>query len=216
VGLVLSGFLVMAQFVLFLFLGTLLWAHYGGKPFARGDEVLPTFVSTELAGGWTGFILAAVVAAALSPSLNSMASTTVRDFYLPYFRKDASEAQQMRVGRAFTVVWGIAQILVAVAAQNMDSALQGGLAALSYASGPTVGAFLLGVLTRRANSAGTMIGMIAGLTVSLTVGMLAPYLLHTEGVAWTWNVAVGASTTFVVGLGLSALLPARGPAIPAV
>jgi SSS family transporter len=216
VGLVLSGFLVMAQFVLFLFLGTLLWAHYGGKPFARGDEVLPTFVSTELAGGWTGFILAAVVAAALSPSLNSMASTTVRDFYLPYFRKDASEAQQMRVGRAFTVVWGIAQILVAVAAQNMDSALQGGLAALSYASGPTVGAFLLGVLTRRANSAGTMIGMIAGLTVSLTVGMLAPYLLHTEGVAWTWNVAVGASTTFVVGLGLSALLPARGPAITAV
>jgi hypothetical protein len=153
-GLVLSGFLVFAQFALFLFLGTLLWAHYGGKPFARGDEVLPTFVSTELAGGWTGFILAAVVAAALSPSLNSMASTTVRDFYLPYFRKDATEAQQMRVGRAFTVVWGIAQILVAVAAQNMDSALQGGLAALSYASGPTVGAFLLGVLTRRANVGG--------------------------------------------------------------
>src|SRR4029453_4702390 len=118
-GLVLSGFLVMAQFALFLFLGTLLWAHYAGRPFARGDEVLPTFVSTELAGGWTGFILAAVVAAALSPSLNSMASTTVRDFYLPYFQKDATEAQQMRVGRAFTVIWGIAQILVAVAAQNM-------------------------------------------------------------------------------------------------
>jgi len=61
-GLVLSGFLVMAQFALFLFLGTLLWAHYAGRPFARGDEVLPTFVSTELPGGWTGFILAAVVA----------------------------------------------------------------------------------------------------------------------------------------------------------
>jgi Na+/proline symporter len=204
---VLSGFLVLGQFALFLFLGTLLWAHYGGKPFARGDEVLPTFVSTELAGGWTGFILAAVVAAALSPSLNSMASTTVRDFYLPYFRKDASEAQQMRVGRAFTVVWGIAQILVAVAAQNMDSALQGGLAALSYASGPTVGAFLLGVLTRRANSVGTMIGMIAGLVTSLTLGMLAPYVLHTQGVAWTWNVAIGATATFAVGMILSALRP---------
>ena len=88
----------MAQFALFLFLGTLLWAHYGGRPFARGDEVLPTFVSTELPGGWTGFILAAVVAAALSPSLNSMASTTVRDLYLPHFRPGASEAQQLRVG----------------------------------------------------------------------------------------------------------------------
>jgi SSS family transporter len=215
-GLVLSGFLVMMQFALFLFLGTLLWAHYGGQVFARGEEVLPTFVSQQLPGGWTGFILAAVVAAALSPSLNSMASTTVRDFYLPYVRPGATEAQQMRVGRAFTVIWGLAQIAVAVAAQNMTSALEGGLAALSYASGPTVGAFLLGVLSRRANSLGTMIGMIAGLTVSLIAGMLAPYLLHTEGVAWTWNVAVGATTTFVVGLGLSALRPARVPALPAV
>src|SRR5204862_6376820 len=119
IGLVLSGFLVFARFTLFLFLGTLFWAHYGGRPFARGDEVLPTFVSTELAGGWTGFILAAVVAAALSPSLNSMASTTVRDFYLPFVRPGASEAQQMRVGRVFTVIWGIAQILWAVAPQNM-------------------------------------------------------------------------------------------------
>ena len=102
-GLVLSGFLVMIQFALFLFLGTLLWAHYAGRPFARGDEVLPTFVSTELSGGWTGFILAAVVAAALSPSLNSMASTTVRDFYLPYFRqgrhRGPADARRPRVHR---------------------------------------------------------------------------------------------------------------------
>ncbi|HUG54323.1 MAG TPA: sodium/solute symporter [Vicinamibacteria bacterium] len=205
IGLVLSGFLVFLQFALFLFLGTLLWAYYQGRPFGRGDEVLPFFVSSELPGPWTGFILAAVVAAALSPSLNSMASTTVRDFYLPLFRPGASEAQQMRVGRAFTVVWGIAQMAVAAAAQDMDSALQGGLAALSYASGPTVGAFLLGVLTRRATSAGTMIGMVAGLVLSLSVGMFAPYLLGTPGVAWTWNVAVGASTTFMVGLAASAL-----------
>jgi hypothetical protein len=40
----------MAQFVLFLVLGTLLWTYYQGKPFARGDEVLPTFVSSELPG----------------------------------------------------------------------------------------------------------------------------------------------------------------------
>jgi SSS family solute:Na+ symporter len=200
VGLVLSGFLVLAQFTLFLFLGTLFWAHYGGRSFARGDEVLPTFVSTELPGGWTGFILAAIVAAALSPSLNSMASATLRDFYLPYFRPGADEAEQVRVGRVFTVFWGIAQMAVAFLAQGIDSALQAGLAALGYASGPTVGAFLLGVLTRRANSLGTMMGMVAGLVVSLSVGQLAPYVLGVPGIAWTWNVAVGAAVTFTVGL----------------
>jgi SSS family transporter len=209
-GLVLSGFLVLAQFALFLFLGTLLWAHYGGRAFARGDEILPTFVSTELPAGWTGFILAAVVAAALSPSLNSMASTTVRDFYLPYVRPQASDAQQMRVGRACTVFWGIAQMCVALLARGVDSALNEGLAALGYASGPTVGAFLLGVLTRTANTAGTMTGMLAGLALSLSVGKLAPVLFGVPGVAWTWNVAVGAVVTVAVGWTASRVLVSRG------
>jgi SSS family transporter len=206
IGLVLSGFLVLVQFGLFLFLGTLFWAHYGGRPFARGDEVLPTFVSTELPGGLTGLILAAIVAAALSPSLNSMASTTVRDFYLPYVRPGATEAQQLRIGRLFTIVWGAAQMGVALLAQGVDSALQEGLAALGYASGPTVGAFLLGVLTRTATSAGTMAGMITGLAGSLAVGRLAPLIFGVPGVAWTWNVAIGAVITFVVGWSLSQVL----------
>jgi SSS family solute:Na+ symporter len=206
VGLVLSGFLVLAQFALFLFLGTLFWAHYGGRRFARGDEILPTFVSTELPAGWMGFILAAIVAAALSPSLNSMAGATVRDFYLPYVRPGASDAQQMKVGRAFTIIWGIAQMGVALLARGIDSALSEGLAALGYASGPTVGAFLLGVLTRTANSVGTMTGMMAGLAVSLSVGRLAPYVLGRPGVAWTWNVAVGALVTVTVGWAVSRAL----------
>jgi SSS family transporter len=208
IGLVLSGFLVLAQFAVFLTLGTLLWAFYAGRPFDRPDDVLPTFVSQQLPGGWMGFILAAIVAAALSPSLNSMASTTVRDFYLPFVRPDADDALQLRVSRGFTVFWGGAQITVAVLAQNIDSALSQGLAALGYASGPTVGAFLLGTLTRTATSAGTMAGMVAGLAVSLSIGLLAPFLFGTTGVAWTWNVAVGAVTTVVVGW-TSSQLPRR-------
>ena len=92
-------------------------------------------------------ILAAIVAAALSPSLNSMASATVRDFYLPFVRPGADERQQLRVARVFTAVWGAGADRRRLLAQGIDSALNAGLAALGYASGPTVGAFLLGVLT---------------------------------------------------------------------
>jgi SSS family solute:Na+ symporter len=212
VGLTLSGFLVLAQFALFLFLGTLFWAYYQGRPFARGDEVLPTFVATHLPGGWIGFILAAIVAAALSPSLNSMASATVRDFYLPYVRPEADEARQLRVGRAFTVFWGLCQMGVAFLARNVDSALQEGLAALGYASGPTVGAFLLGVLTRTANTTGTLIGMGVGLSVSLAVGRLSPWIFGVPGVAWTWNVAVGALVTVAAGWAVSRATTTPAPA----
>jgi Na+/proline symporter len=201
-GLALTGPMVLLQFVLFLLLGTLLWAFYAGRPFARGDEVLPTFVAAQLPPAAAGFILAAIVAAALSPSLNSMASVTLRDFYLPYVRPQAGDREQVRMGKAFTVVWGLAQIAVALAAQGLQKALDSGLAVLGYASGPTVGAFLLAVLTKRATATGTLFGMGAGLLASLAV-------LRWAHAGWTWNVAVGSVVTFTVGwTGSRAMRPA--------
>ncbi len=197
-GLILSGVLVLVQFVLFLLLGTLLWVYYEGRVFARADEVLPTFIASALPGGLTGLILAAVLAAALSPSLNSMASATLRDFYLPYLSPQADEAHQLRLARAFTVFWGVAQMAVAFLARGVDSALQEGLAALGYASGPTVGAFLLAVLVPSVGSRATLIGMTTGLAATLLTGRFGP--LGADALAWTWSVALGASVTVLVGL----------------
>ena len=211
IGLVLSGFLVFAQFVLFLTLGILLWAFYEGRKFARADEILPTFVANELPGVFTGLILAAIVAAALSPSLNSMASATLRDFYVPYVEPMATEQKQLRLARRFTVFWGVLQIGVAGLARDVESALQAGLAALGYASGPTVGAFALGLFTKRANTTGTMVGMLSGLLGSLSVGLLSPRIFGVPGVAWTWNVFVGAVITFAVGVLVSSVTRERAP-----
>jgi SSS family transporter len=208
-GLALSGVVVVAQFAVFLLVGTLLWSFYEGRAFARADEVLPTFVSTELPPIATGFILAAVVAAALSPSLNAMAGATLRDFWLPYVEPGASDARQVRLGRVFTVIWGVVQVGVALLARDVDSALNAGLAALGYASGPTVGAFLLAVLTRTVDARGALTGMLAGLASSLAAGMLSPTLFGVPGVAWTWNVCVGTVVTFGVGLTVSGALPRR-------
>src|SRR4030095_778059 len=73
-GLMLSGFLVFAQFLLFLIIGVMLFTYYQHVPLpraiARNDELLPTFIVTALSHGAAGFIVAAIVAAALSPSLN--------------------------------------------------------------------------------------------------------------------------------------------------
>jgi SSS family transporter len=189
VGLVLSGFVVLVQFVLFLAIGTLLWRFYEGRDFSRGDEVLPTFIAESLSGPWLGFILAAVVAAALSPSLNSVASTTLKDFYVPFIDPEASERRQIQLGRVFTVFWGLAQTVVAVFAQRASSALEAGLAALSYASGPTVGAFLLAVFRGRASSLSVLAGMVMGFGAPFLANRITP-------VAWTWNVAIGSMVTF--------------------
>ena len=172
-GLVLSGFIVFAQFTLFLVIGVMLWRYYQlnplTTPLATNDAVLPTFVVTSLTHGAAGFIVAAIVAAALSPSINSMASTTVNDFYAKYWNPGADEATLMRVSRAATIFWGVAQIGVALGAQWIRSVLDTGLAVLSLSAGPVLGAFLVGVLSRRVGATHMLIGMLAGFAVLIWI-----------------------------------------------
>jgi solute:Na+ symporter, SSS family len=71
-----------------------------------------------------------------------------------------------------------------------------GLQIASIAYGALLGVFLLGVLTRRANQVGAMVGMVFGFAVEL-------YLWLETRVPWTWWVMIGTCVTFVVGCGFS-------------
>jgi solute:Na+ symporter, SSS family len=204
-GLVLSGFIVFVQFVLFLLIGVMLFAHYQQtplpQPLTRPDQILPIFVVNELQNGLAGFIVAAIVAAALSPSLNAMAATTVSDFYLPYVNPAADQATQMRVSKQATVAWGVVQLLVAIGAQFMNrSVLDAGLAVLSFASGAVLGAFLLGTLAPSVRERDTFAGMIAGLIVMTLVWWATP-------IAFTWYVLIGAVTTCAVAFASRLVAP---------
>lgn len=205
-GLVLSGFIVFAQFIVFLLIGVMLFVYYQQtplpQPLGRTDEILPVFVVNSLTHGLAGFIVAAIVAAALSPSLNAMAATTVNDFYLRYVRPDADQATQMRVARQATIGWGVVQLGVALGAQWMDrSVLDAGLAVLSFASGAVLGAFLLGTLMPSVSERDALAGMISGLvTMTLVWGWTT--------VAFTWYVFIGATTTCAVAWALARLAPA--------
>jgi Na+/proline symporter len=199
-GLVLSGVIVFAQFTLFLLIGVMLYAYYQTVPppaIGRNDEILPAFIVHSLSGGAAGFIVAAIVAAALSPSLNAMAAATVNDFYRRYYRPDADEATLMRVARRATIGWGIVQLAIAIGAQWMQrSVLDNGLAVLSLAAGPVLGAFLVGVLTRRVDARSMLAGMAAGIVVLFWIWWF-------QVLAWTWYAFTGAAVTAAVALALS-------------
>ena len=196
-GLVTSGLIVLVQFALFLLIGVMLYAYYRHVRLPAGtrpDQVLATFIVGGLPPGVAGFIVAAIVAAALSPSLNAMAATSVNDFYLKYVRPDADQATLMSLSRRLTVFWGIAQVGVAVAAQWMDrSVLSAGLGVLSLTAGPVLAAFLLGVLSRRVTPAPMLTGMVVGFAILVIVWW-------TNMVAWTWYAFVGAAATSVVAV----------------
>jgi SSS family solute:Na+ symporter len=203
-GLVLSGVIVFVQFTLFLIIGVMLYAYYLAHPLPPGtqpDQVLATFVVHVLPAGVVGFIVAAIVAAALSPSVNAMAATTVNDFYLRYWNPNADQPTLMAVSRGATVFWGLVQLAVALGAQWMNqSVLSAGLSILSLAAGPVLGAFLTGVLTARVGSWAMLGGMLAGIAAMTVVWWTGAF-------AWTWYALLGASITGLAALGLSIALP---------
>jgi SSS family transporter len=202
-ALIASGFVVLFQFALFLFVGILLFAYYRYHPvpaLASNDEIFPAFIVHNLPHGVAGLVIAAIFAAAmsnLSGALNSLSSTTMVDFYRPLLGRGASDASLLNLSRWFTAGWGVVLIGLAFLASGWGSVFTTGLSIASLVYGPMLGAFLLGVLTRSANERGVMAGMGASLACMLAVKAWTP-------LAWTWYVLVGTVICTTVGYAASA------------
>jgi SSS family solute:Na+ symporter len=198
-----SGVAIFFQFALFLLVGVMLFAYYRvpSSTFGRADRIYPTFIVTRMPHGIAGLLIAAILAAAmsnLSAALNSLSSSSIMDFYLR-FRPAVGEAGRLRLARLATVGWALTLFGLAVLAlHRVGRVVEVGLQIASVAYGGLLGVFLLGVLTKRANQRGAMLGMICGLAIEL-------YLWLGSSVAWTWWVVIGTSVTFAAGYATSVL-----------
>lgn len=205
IALLTSGGIVLVQFIGFLFIGVLLFAFYhpftdaayttaasATFPFASGDRVFPDFITRHMPSGLSGLVVAAIFAAAMSSSLNSIAATAVNDLYKP-FRPARCDQHYLKVSRVLTLIWGLVQIGVALGVRNQPgSALGKALSIASLINGPILGVFLVGTFLRRVSQPPALIGMVASI-----VSMLYIFFLRPE-IAWTWYVLIGSAITFVV------------------
>jgi SSS family transporter len=212
VALLSSGLVILFQFTLFLIVGVMLYSFYQYNPQEpvplMRDRIFPTFVVQYLPHGVSGLMIAAILAAAmanLSSAINSLASTTVVDFYRPLFMKGVTTQSELRLSRWITVLWGLVLVFLAILSRGVQSVLEAGLTIASITYGSMVGVFLLGVLTRRANERGSILGMAAGL-----LSMLAVW--HFSTIAFTWYVLIGSVITFSVGYAASLVYAPRGEA----
>jgi SSS family transporter len=216
-ALVLSGVVVLLQFLLFLALGAGLYVLYDkGLLQAAGlknDEVFGNFIVHFLPHGLIGLVVAAVLAASmstLSSSLNSAASATMTDFYRP-LRPALKEAHYLAVSRWLTLLWGITRVAVALLALRWlsDRSVIGPvLTVAGFTTGMILGLFVLGSLRRPV----AWWAALAGLTVGFVVVFLLwlPPLWDSNRLAWPWYAPVGTITTVVVALALNFLRSHRG------
>jgi len=199
-----SGLAIFFQFALFLLVGVMLFAFYQSpvENFGKADRIYPTFIVSHMPHGISGLLIAAILAAAmsnLSAALNSLSSSSIMDFYVR-MRPAADERERIRLSRLATFIWALVMFGIAVLSlQKVGHVIETGLQIASVAYGALLGAFLLGVLTRRANEMGAMIGMLCGFALELYLWLWSP-------VAWTWWVAIGTVVTFGVGYGVSRIV----------
>ena len=205
-----SGAVILGQFIGFLFIGVLLFAFYAPYnmpeyanagvagsgiaatfPFTGGDKVFPDFITKFMPSGLSGLVVAAIFAAALSSSLNSIAATAVNDLYKP-FTKDKSDKHFLKISGWLTVIVGIAQIVIAIGfMKSASSALNLALSVASLINGPILGVFLVGTFLKKAKELHALIGMAASISLML-------YILLGTKIAWTWYALIGSLTTFAV------------------
>jgi len=192
-----SGVAILLQFALFLIVGIMLWAYYRvpSATFGTPDRIYPTFIVSRMPHGISGLLIAAILAAAmsnLSAALNALSSSSMMDFYVR-FRPQGSDRTRMRLSRLSTFVWALLLFAIAVLSlHKVGRVIEVGLQIASVAYGALLGVFLLGVLTRRANQRGAMVGMLFGFSVEL-------YLWQRTHVPWTWWVMIGTLVTFGLG-----------------
>jgi len=202
----LSAVINAAVGLAFLLVGTALFAFYSqsggpglpaaGVEIAKEDQILPYFVATQLPRvGLLGLLLAGLFAAAMSTidsGINAVTSVIVYDWL-------SGRQLSLWISRALTAMLGIiiiaAALFVPVLGKNVIEIIN---VIAGTSLGMLLAVYLLGMFVPRANLAGVLAGLAAGLVCLALVWNSVPN--------W-WYGAFTIVPTFVVGAVTSLLFP---------
>lgn len=224
-ALVLSGLADIPVVLAFLTVGILLYSFYQAHP----DPALPKknifayWIIHELPSGARGLLVAGVLATAmgsLSTALNALATSFVKDWWLPYRANNgANEAYRVRAVKWSTAAFGAALVVVGaltayvVVTHPKARIIPVVLGVFGYTYGSLLGIFLVGLLTKtRGNDFGNALAMICGFIVVAVFSGLPNDLLLAMGaspvkmpgwmpvIEFPWRVLFGTVTTFGVAV----------------
>lgn len=212
----LGSLLYVPVSLIFFFIGTALFAYYQSLPNLlpaelAGDKVFPYFIVNQLPVGVTGLLIASIFAAGMSTvstSINSSATVILSDHFSKYIHPNPSEKLSLRVLRLASLTMGLLSIVVGLAFNGVNSALEAWWALSSIFSGGILGLFLLGLLSKAKNPQAVfavilgvlVIGWMSLSTILIQNGLPATFSnpLHTN-----MTIVMGTLTIFLVGFGLT-------------
>ncbi len=138
------------------------------------NEVLPIMLARYCGPGLLGLGITALIAGFMSGmagNVSAFATVWTYDIYRAMFKKDATDAHYVSVGRWCTILGVLASIGTAYMVMSFASIMDYVQALFSFFIAPLFGTVLLGMLWKRASPAGGFWGLAAGTASS--IGMWA-------------------------------------------
>tara|TARA_Y100001970_G_C14200445_1_gene840798 strand:- start:695 stop:2077 length:1383 start_codon:yes stop_codon:yes gene_type:complete len=173
-----SGFFVLLQFFIFLFVGSLIWYHYGGIEIEK-DRELSTYIMNDMPLFLRGILLTGVLSAAmstLSSSINALASSTIIDWM-------KGKQSSLKLSRLISLAWALVLIGIAIFFDESDTAIVIlGLKIASYTYGGLLGMFLLTFINKKFSSIDVSLGLLISIAIV--------FYLQSIGLAWTWFILI--------------------------
>ncbi|XP_071963065.1 putative sodium-dependent multivitamin transporter [Antedon mediterranea] len=161
--------------------GLVLYTFYNEAPnvppnVTKSDQIIIHFVSEQFGHvpGYQGLFIACLWAGTLSTissGLNAMIAVTLEDMVKPFRRWQANRNNTEVVeddrsdtfkSKLLTCVYGAISIFLAFLAAEMGTLVSMANSVFGAAGGPLLAAFTQGMMWKRANSAGTLAGVIVG------------------------------------------------------
>jgi len=213
--------LIMCAFLIFAGIGLVAYMQLTPGVFdsmTRTDEIMPHYVVTHMAPGLRGLIIAAIFAATMSSidsCIHSLSTSSIIDFYKRYFHNANKDAKHyLTAARYFIVFWGaIATVLgLYIAAISGKSTIFQTLGEItSYFGGPLGAIFLVGIITKRANASGVLIGVLFGVAFAFVISQdsLMQRVIGTE-INWMWRCPFSMVASFIVAYFSSMFFPSNG------
>jgi SSS family solute:Na+ symporter len=148
------------------------WKH--GQVLHSYNEVLPIMLARYCGPGLMGLGITALIAGFMSGmagNVSAFATVWTYDIYRANFRKDATDAHYVSVGRWCTILGVLASIGTAYMVMSFQSIMDYVQALFSFFIAPLFGSVLLGMMWKRASPKGGFWGLLAGTCSS--IGMWA-------------------------------------------
>ena len=177
-GAIVGALLSVPTWIFFFFIGTALWVYYHVNPNPEvakmeADRVLSYFILNNFPVGITGFVVAAIISAAMSSldsSINGLSTVMVTNIIRKYISTDRSELFYLRWARVIGCISGGIMILGALIFSMIpdnESVVNMQFIIFALFGGCITGFFLLGFLTTRVSYTATVISLAAAILLNL-------------------------------------------------